>query len=288
VAVGFLRPDHASGDTWVYSTHDLHAWPEMYFGGVGWVRFEPTPASRTGSVPSYTTQQLQQTGSTSPTDSPSATASSTRAPKAQDTAPTGSNNTSSSSGGGIGVLGWLLLPAVVVILLLVPSGARSLVRRRRWAKASDAPSFVEAGWRELRDSALDLGIAWDDHVTLRTTAASLTRSFTSPPDPQHPAARQPRRGPDAAPDAEDALYRLVGLLERARYSRGFPDDATSAQQVAVDVDTCVAALRAGADRRQLVLARWFPASLLVVARTSGNARTRRNRAMPEPGVDRAV
>ena len=28
---------------YVFTSHDVHAWPELYFGGVGWVRFEPTP-----------------------------------------------------------------------------------------------------------------------------------------------------------------------------------------------------------------------------------------------------
>ena len=33
----------------------------MYFSGVGWVRFEPTPQRRTGGeLPSYTTQQVPQ------------------------------------------------------------------------------------------------------------------------------------------------------------------------------------------------------------------------------------
>lgn len=32
-------------------SRDAHAWPELYFDGVGWVRFEPTPSR--GSVPSY-------------------------------------------------------------------------------------------------------------------------------------------------------------------------------------------------------------------------------------------
>ena len=43
VAIGFLKPEQVGPDTWVYSAHDLHAWPELYFPGAGWVRFEPTP-----------------------------------------------------------------------------------------------------------------------------------------------------------------------------------------------------------------------------------------------------
>ena len=40
------------------SLNDAHAWPELYFEGVGWVRFEPTPAVRTGAAPSYSQPTL--------------------------------------------------------------------------------------------------------------------------------------------------------------------------------------------------------------------------------------
>ena len=32
----------------------MHAWPELYFASYGWVRFEPTPASVTGTAPAWT------------------------------------------------------------------------------------------------------------------------------------------------------------------------------------------------------------------------------------------
>src|SRR5690606_28719934 len=57
VAVGFLSPERAGND-WVFSAHDLHAWPELYFEGAGWVRFEPTPGSRSGGAPDYTRERL--------------------------------------------------------------------------------------------------------------------------------------------------------------------------------------------------------------------------------------
>ncbi len=55
VAVGFLQPHQGrKPGEWVYKAHDLHAWPELYFQGSGWVRFEPTPGNRAATTPSYT------------------------------------------------------------------------------------------------------------------------------------------------------------------------------------------------------------------------------------------
>ncbi len=37
------------------TARDAHAWPELWFPGYGWLRFEPTPATRTGNPPAYAT-----------------------------------------------------------------------------------------------------------------------------------------------------------------------------------------------------------------------------------------
>ena len=44
------RPQ-AGGGAHTVTSDDLHAWPELYFDGIGWVRFEPTPGR--GAVPAY-------------------------------------------------------------------------------------------------------------------------------------------------------------------------------------------------------------------------------------------
>ena len=51
VAVGFLPGERVEDNTWEVSIRDMHAWPELFFAGYGWVRFEPTPASVTGTAP---------------------------------------------------------------------------------------------------------------------------------------------------------------------------------------------------------------------------------------------
>lgn len=61
MALGFA-PGRATGNSvtgdqgqelreYEVDSRDAHAWPELYFDGVGWVRFEPTPSR--GSVPAY-------------------------------------------------------------------------------------------------------------------------------------------------------------------------------------------------------------------------------------------
>jgi len=53
MAVGFLSGTATDAETFVVQGGDAHAWPELYFPGAGWVRFEPTPAIQTGLPPVY-------------------------------------------------------------------------------------------------------------------------------------------------------------------------------------------------------------------------------------------
>jgi transglutaminase-like putative cysteine protease len=51
VGVGFLPGDNNGDGTYVVTGRKSHAWPELYFAGQGWVRFEPTPAVQSGLPP---------------------------------------------------------------------------------------------------------------------------------------------------------------------------------------------------------------------------------------------
>ena len=286
VAVGFLRPEEESEGTYVYSAHDMHAWPEMYFEGTGWVRFEPTPGSWTGQVPSYTRDDIDRSDN-DPSASASASASAGADPSRDPRLDPGAAPTGGDDGtGGRQVAGYLLGGLLGLVLALGPRLARAWVRRRRWDAATTAPALAEAAWDELCDIALDLGIAWDDRVTLRTRTRALVAGFGRPGSDEDALGRASERGPGAFPEAEEALERLVVLVERARFSRGLPVDATTADRVQTDVETCGSALRAGVGRRRARRADWLPASLW----NGRGVRSLRlgGLSLGETGVDRAV
>jgi transglutaminase-like putative cysteine protease len=265
VAIGFLHPDKTAAGQFVYSSYDMHAWPEVYFRGSGWVTFEPTPASSrpggAGDVPSYTRGAVtkpgqgddpQQSQGGRETSDPTSAASK----RPNDLAPT----SSSSSGSGV-PWGWLLggLGALVVLggLALVPG----TVRRGRRARRLEGGA--ELAWAELRDTAIDLGVGWPANRSPHETGHLLAAWFG--PEPDGPPLVRPPRGRGLAPGAEDALDRIVLTLERVRYAR-YADDVPGA--LADDVRTCITSLEHGCTRGTLRRARWLPRSLFGTGRRS--------------------
>lgn len=285
VAVGFLRADRVGEDEYVFSAHDLHAWPEMYFHGVGWVRFEPTPGDRASTVPGYT---LGGVGAPRPTALPSAPTA-TGDPRAADRSRLeGDAATSGATGRGSAEDGAGDVLAVVLgllVLLTAPFLTRVVVRHRRWSMARTPTEMAEAGWRELRDVALDLRLPWDDAVTVRVRARDLAGCFGR----SQVAGVSGARGASASPAAAAALDRLVRDVEVARYSRAGADrDGRGTQEIRRDTMLCVEALRAGAWKTRRRTATWLPVSLLRNAACRALRPAGAPRPMPEGGVDRAV
>ncbi|MFL6099077.1 MAG: transglutaminaseTgpA domain-containing protein [Actinomycetales bacterium] len=251
VGVGFLPGTRLSNGRQGVSLNDAHAWPELYFEGVGWVRFEPTPAVRTGAPPSYSVPGT----SSIPTDV--ATRPQTATPRVTGTrdlpepaagAPTGLS-AGTGSGDGFRVPGKVLvLLALLVLGLAATPVAALLARWRRRRRARDIATRVEATWTELIERADDLGIELPIGSTPRRIQAELmSRAML-------------RREP------ADSLARLVFAVERVRYApptaagapRGLAPDLLST--IGPDLDQVVKAIRTSRDRSTRLRARVLPRS----------------------------
>lgn len=263
VAVGFLEPDDLGDGRWEYSSHDLHAWPELFFAGAGWVRFEPTPAGRADTVPDYSDVRVGGGGEEPEpsTNQESAGGASSAAPAPVPTRPTEDAaaesdqraGEQSSTGRALAIgTGVLVLVVLLLVLLLTPRSLRSRARRSR---SGGGPDEL---WTELRATAVDLGVPWPDGRSPREVGDVVREHLA---DPASTDLERPRTGPDAAPEAADALDRLVLAVERTRYAR--PGSVTTLERPGTEADAelVAAALAAGATRDARRRAQWLPRSV---------------------------
>jgi transglutaminase-like putative cysteine protease len=199
VGIGFLPGQAGKDGKYTVRMHDMHAWPELYFQGVGWVRFEPTPGQRVATIPTWT----DSTGapvdlndpSTAPTAGPTSLGAEATNPidkrnpdRVTDTGGSVVTDTGGwwGSGGGKAVGGI----AAGLLVLCIPWLIRTLVRRRRFARLPGAAG-VESLWAEIRDSSRDLGLDWSDTATPRQLGDWLTEQL---PGTVHPEVIRLARG----------------------------------------------------------------------------------------------
>ncbi|GAA4081416.1 DUF3488 and transglutaminase-like domain-containing protein [Streptomyces hundungensis] len=259
VAVGFTPGTPRPDGTMSVGLRDAHAWPELYFEGVGWTRFEPTPTR--GSAPDYTRQQAPVGSPNSPAEpSKRASAEPSAQPSASDSCPPADRRLGdcgpSAAAGVAGptdrgpsapaLIGTVLGVAALLVLPLLPLLWRRRVRARRLGSGgrtpADAVARTLAAWQEITDTAWDHGIPPDDSQTPRKAAARVVALGRL----DGPAAESVHR---AASAVEQVLYAPV-----PRPAPGLVDD----------VARVTAGLRAGAGRRQAWRAIFAPRSAVRV------------------------
>ncbi|MEU2493600.1 DUF3488 and transglutaminase-like domain-containing protein [Streptomyces sp. NPDC007883] len=241
VAVGFTPGTPAADGAMSVSNQDAHAWPELYFEGVGWTRFEPTPTR--GNAPDYTRAATPSGGPSSPA-SPEADASQAvpAAPsQSSDCSPqerrlgecgaTAPQDVSVSEDEGPSlatVLTWTGAIAAVLVLPLLPMLWRTRLRRSRLGSegrtAEEAAARTLLVWQEIADTAWDHGITPDESLSPRKAAARIVRLGRlegAAADSVHRVAHaveQVLYAPRPVPGtglAEDAGRVRAGLAERA-------------------------------------------------------------------------
>ncbi|WP_458243268.1 transglutaminase TgpA family protein [Streptomyces sp. MAI_2237] len=294
VAVGFAPGTPQSDRSVSVGLKDAHAWPELYFEGVGWTRFEPTP--NRGVTPSYTQSdtpgsslpdlpRTSQSAGASVSAAPSATTScGVQQKKLQECGNALPADTAIPGGGGPAwyeIAGWTLLGLLALVVPLLPMLWRIRRRTVRLASAQHSASgTVSARGRDER--AAD-GLA-PGEVTL--TGASTTveaearyaaemaaghvlavwRELTDtawdygivPDDaltPRKAAARIVRLG-ELEPAAAESVHRVASAVEQVL----FAPRPHAAPGLADDVRGLRTALRARASRTTRVRAVLAPRS----------------------------
>jgi len=276
IAVGYTAGARvAKSNTWKVTSSDAHAWPELYFKGMGWVRFEPTPGGADGqgtaAVPLYA-------GAPGAAGAPPVPPATSQNPGSKAGSKAGKGALSHIHGltGGFGGTAsaaaptssivpplLLIIAGVLVLALITPLTIRSVTRRYRlppagpgsgsaarllgrWLPgASGDAGLAHAAWRELRDDLADYGHPCRPSESPRAVASRVTAVLAL--DDQ----------------GRQALERIVRAEERARYARV----PLSAQTLPADAAGIRRALAREADWPTRWRARLFPASTIALIRT---------------------
>lgn len=201
VAVGFTAGSRTTPDgDYLVTTSDAHAWPEVWFTGAGWVRFEPTPRTDQDlSVPAYSVSEPVQEPEAGASAAPSVDPATGQVPDQGPAAAERANESPLADGAqqpGPGVPVWLWSLPVLLLLAATPAGLAALRRRRRLHHAD-----ARRAWEAVQEDAIDVGHRWRAADSPRTAADHLLTV-------QH-----------LAPEDAAALRRIALTVERTRYGR---------------------------------------------------------------------
>ncbi|HEX5016428.1 MAG TPA: DUF3488 and transglutaminase-like domain-containing protein [Actinomycetes bacterium] len=268
VVVGYTPGEYTSDGVWQVTAHDAHAWPELWFEGVGWTRFEPTPGGGDGgATPVYapTPEErsepsgnggggvpppvtLRRGGGTLDFGGPGRKSVLPREVLKANrnigglgatSDPSGASGDSSTGGSRV----WLVLTllAIAVVAALAPAMALRIRRMQRWRSAEASDQAVLAAWADVLDAAVDIEVAIDLTDTPRDIAARIPERC--------------RLGAEAADD----VRQLADWVERLRYSSAsvtlpsVTDIRVSAERVRTQMYYALSPR----DRRRV---NWWPAS----------------------------
>lgn len=216
VAVGFTSGIEESPGTYSVRGKNAHAWPEVWFDGIGWVLFEPTPGRGAPGAENYTSVAPAQDDSVSPATgeavgerSDPVTSTTLRPRDEFDPAVLGEDFLDPGAGGGLedeppatpGSGGIPVLPTLLVMIAvaLAPAVSRWYARRR----TGTAEAQLTRYWLRALRSLEDVGVPLDRSATPLETASTAAEQF--------PISARPTRG--LAEAVTEATYQVDGTRD---------------------------------------------------------------------------
>ncbi|WP_062134672.1 transglutaminase family protein [Demequina aestuarii] len=203
MAVGFLSGSVTDSDTYVVQGGDAHAWPELWFPGEGWVRFEPTPAIQSGVPPAYAdpySGNATAPEGLTPGEIPGFVPGEPVAPDGQTPTDPGSPGGSSSADPAVPAWAWVAIGIAAALTMAV---ALWWWGRRGPGRGSRRRGH-EAAWESLR-RRLPEPMRWQASLTPHEAA-------------EHVASAMRATGPGLTGGATEAMTRLAHSVADHRYA----------------------------------------------------------------------
>ena len=219
VAVGYTSGRLRSDGWYSVLGRNSHAWPEIWFDGIGWVAFEPTPSrgipgaegyteiapAQDETVPDAATAEpgavtLPPTPTTvfSPPTTIRPRTDRPGDPDARTPALPSGNATPTTPDEGGSSLPWLLLVIPVILLLVVAFPVAARWWNRRSARQQGTQQRVQLAWQHACRAAARAGVDGTSAMTSREWAAATAHKL--------PVAARP-------------MASLAAVVDRVEYSR---------------------------------------------------------------------
>jgi len=215
VAVGFTPGADDGAGNYSVLGRNAHAWPEVWFDGLGWVPFEPTPGRGAPNAENYTGVAQQQDDGPAGGDGDEAAETvpapveTTNDPSAPTTvlgggSPIPTTLPDAATPGGLpgdlepepvaatpaddaaSSIPWRAL--TVVLLVAVVLAAPALVRRVRRSISSTPTEQLAALWQRAAGAVSEMGLERSPDLTPREVASETDRVFTPAARPMHSLA----------------------------------------------------------------------------------------------------
>lgn len=172
LAIGFLPGAVSNDGASVVSGGDAHAWPELYFAGAGWVRFEPTPAVQTGARPSYA-DPVGEAVTVQPGGVPVATAAPSTAPRPADQ---GGVAPPAAAAPATGAVPWPMILGLMALATIILIGVSWWLRRRRHDEPHE--TTPETLWSRVREG-LPSDVTWPLSLTPSEAVSHVVLALTT-------------------------------------------------------------------------------------------------------------
>lgn len=227
--------------TFIVRQRDSHAWPEVYFPGIGWVEFEPTASQLRINRPSG--EELEETA-LGLEDAQQAAEERARLQEllAEQRERAAQNTSEAATSQNAYTRYWIVLAAVVVI------GAAVITWKvKKFQLRTPLPVQMERGLRKLGLKSPRVLRRWAHFASLSPIAHSYTEINSSlkrlgqPPSSDDTPAERAAALSALLPDIEGQVLRLLEEYQFSIYSQREPDIAAarqcSAEIRSVSIDT---------------------------------------------------